>query len=559
MTSIQSGSSPQPGLSRRRFLAWSAAVLAAPTAVGTLAACSPATKSAKKDGPLRVAWKTDIDTLNPLTSVTTEALEVLQLMYDKLLEYDADLKPEPGLATKSEISADGRTITYTLRAGAKWHDGQAVTSDDVVYTFNLIHKNNLSQYAQFLTDLKSVTAAGATTVVASFAGPQAFDPGIVVPILPKHIWSTMTPTAIQKYDNAKPVGSGPYTFGSWKKGQTVTVNRNDKWWGSKPAPASITWQLYSNDDVMAQGLRNGDVDILLQVPPTVYDGLKGAKGVAAISMPSFSFHHIGINVSAAEKSKGNPLLRQKAVRQALSCAVSRNQLVQLALAGHGVPGSVILPAAFGEWQYKPTADEILDNNPAKADALLDAAGFSARGADGVRRSSDGKPLSFRLIAIQDTSVDVRAAQLFQQAAEKVGINLKLTTLDANTLSSTVYNATDPDWDIFVWGWDSAVNDPDYLLGVPLTSQIGSNNDVFYSNPTYDALYSSQSAETDGTKRLDLVHQMQRLYYQDCAYLVMWYQDKLQAYRTTSWTGWKQTPGGTIFNFTRDNYLHVTSA
>jgi peptide/nickel transport system substrate-binding protein len=275
-------------------------------------------------------------------------------------------------------------------------------------------------------------------------------------------------------------------------------------------------------------------------------------------MPSFSFHHIGINVSKNPKSGGNPLLLDKTVRQALSYSLDRSQLVQLALAGHGKPGSVLLPSAFGTWQEQIPQSDQLNADPDKAKALLDAAGYRT-GAGGIRVSPAGKPLSFRLIAIQATDVDVRAAQLFVSAAAAVGIKLTLQTLDETTLGNVVYNADSPNWDLFVWGWDSSTPDPDYLLGVPLTSQIGNNNDVYYSNPAYDSLYDQQATTPDPAARLPLVQQMQRMYYDDSAYLVMWYQSKLQAYRTDTWKGWVQAPGGMVFNFTRSNYLNVTSA
>jgi len=127
------------------------------------------------------------------------------------------------------------------------------------------------------------------------------------------------------------------------------------------------------------------------------------------------------------------------------------------------------------------------------------------------------------------------------------------------MGSTVYNIDAPDWDIFVWGWDSGVNDPSYMLGVPLTSQIGGNNDVFYSNPAYDDLYVQQASELDQAKRIELVKQMQKMFYEDTAYLVAVYQKKLQAYTNAGFAGWTQTPGGMIFNFTRDNYLKVKPA
>jgi peptide/nickel transport system substrate-binding protein len=555
--------------SRRAFLLRSAGTaLAAGSLPAILAACTKAANpggsptpgggggSGSTTGTLRVGWSSEPDTMNPLTSYSTEANEVLQLVYDKLNDYDADLKSVPSLAESTTASDDGTTVTYALRSGVTWHDGEPFTADDVEFTFGLIGGEGLSQYAQWLTDMKDVKATDPATVVVTYAKPQAFDPGLAIPILPKHIWEGKSSAAIQKFANDAPVGTGPFIFGEWKRGQTVSVERNPDFWGTAPAAATVIWVLYQNEDVMAQGLQGSEVDILPEVPPTIWDGLN-AEGVKPLSLPSFSFHHIGINVSTNPDSGGNPLLLDRAVRQALSCALDRDQLVQIALAGHGQPGSVLLPPAMGDFQLKIAPEEQLNANPTKAMELLDQAGY-APGSDGIREK-DGKRLEFRLIAIESTTVDVRAAQLFGNAAEAVGIKLNLSTLDENTLGSTVYNADAPDWDIFVWGWDSGVNDPNYLLGVPLTSQIDGNNDVYYSNPTYDDLYDQQATELDTAARLDLVHQMQQMFYDDCAYLVMWYQDKLQAYRTDTWTGWTETPGGVIFNLTRANYVNATPA
>lgn len=562
MVSMTTGNDEQnsgAGMQRRTFLRSAALIGVAASVPGMLSACSPPTSSTPGGTTtklLKVGWKSDIDTFNPFTTVTTEAIEVLSLIYDNLLHYGLDLKAEPGLATESK--AEGNNITYTLREGVKWHDGTDFSADDVVYTFDLIAKNELGINAQYLKDLKSVTSPDAKTVVLEFSRPQAFDPGLVVPIVPKAVWSAMTPDAISKFANDTPVGTGPFTFGSWAKGQNASVTRNESWWGTKPAAAGVSWTLYTNDDLQAQALKTGEIDIIPQVPPTVFTGLQTAEGITTANLDSFSFHHIGINVSADKNSKGNPLLLDKSVRQALSCALDRNQIVQIAYAGLAKPGSGLLPPSFGDFHYEPSGDEILDNNPEKANQLLDTAGYTKKDSNGIRQSADGKSLSFRIIAISTTTVDVRTAQLFVESAAKVGIKLELTTLDSDTLGSTVYNTDGPDWDIFVWGWDSGVNDPDYLLGVPLSSQIGGNNDIFYADAEYDAMYDKQATELDHAKRVETVLAMQKKFYEDCAYIIPVYLDKLQAYRTASWSGWQEVPGGVIFNFTRDNYLKVTA-
>ncbi len=400
-------------------------------------------------GTLRVGWSSEPDTLNPLTSFSTEANEVLQLVYDKLNDYDADLNIQPSLAESTTASSDGKTVTYALRSGVTWHDGTPFTADDVVFTFALIGDQGLSQYAQWLTDMTDVKATDPSTVEVTFKRPQAFDPGLAIPILPQHLWKGMSSAQIQKFANESPVGTGPFTFTSWKHGQTISVERNPDFWGTPAGASTVIWVLYQNEDVMAQGLEANEVDILPEVPPTIWDGLATGGDVKPISLSGFSFHHIGINVSDSSTSGGNPLLLDRNVRQALSLAVDRNQLVQIALAGHGKPGSVLLPPAMGDFQLQIAADAQLNANADKATQLLDQAGY-APGADGIREKG-GQRLEFRLIAIESTTVDVRAAQLFANAAKDVGIKLNLTTLDENTLGSTVYNADAPDWDIFVCG------------------------------------------------------------------------------------------------------------
>ena len=150
----------------------------------------------------------------------------------------------------------------------------------------------------------------------------------------------------------------------------------------------------------------------------MFGGIQGDTSLKSAVLDSFSFHHIGINVWSDTKSKGNPLLLDKNVRQALGYALDRNQIAQIAYAGQATPGDSILMPTFGDFYWKPTGDAVIDNNPDKANQLLDAAGYTAKDSDGIRQTKDGKPLKFRIIAIDSTSVDVRTAQLFQASALK---------------------------------------------------------------------------------------------------------------------------------------------
>jgi peptide/nickel transport system substrate-binding protein len=543
-------------MDRRSFFRTSAVVALAVGGAAALASCAPETATSTV---LRVGSTTDIDALNPFTLFSTQAYDVMALVYDRLMEYDADFKVKPALATGVETTDGGKTFTYTLRSDVKWQDDKDFTADDVVFTFQMVRDNDYGTYGAYLKELTDVKKVGDNQVQLTYSQPQTLEPGIIMPIAPKHLWEGIAKDDLPDYANEKPVGTGPFKFDSWEKGKVVTVTRNDSWWADKPAAEKITWTKYGSDDIVTQALRSGELDIVPEVPPTIFNGLKGAQDVATTEMDSFSFHMIGFNCAAEPTSKGNPLLRDEVIRQALSCAVSRQQLVELALAGYGQPGVDVVPPAFGDFHYNPPPDAVLDNNPAKAKKLLDDAGYIDRNGDGIREAGDGKPLDFRILAIADTAVDVKAADLFITAAKAVGINLKLSTTDADSMGATVFNTDGPDWDVMVWGWDSGLYDPSYLLSVGITDQIGGNNDTFWSNPRYDELYNQQNATVDHAARVKLVQEMQAIHYASCPYIVMWYQKKLAGTRSNTWAGWHSMNGGMTLNFSRANYLDVKPA
>ena len=228
----------------------------------------------------------------------------------------------------------------------------------------------------------------------------------------------------------------------------------------------------------------------------------------------------------------------------------------IASGAHGMVLPLSASHAHSLANLRKTPDAVLDDDPEKAKRLLDAAGCTAADGGGTRKSKDGAPLRFRIMAIADTAVDVKAAELFVTAAKDVGIELDLSTTDADTMGAAVFNAEAPDWDIMVWGWDSSFYDPSYLLGIPTKDQIGGNNDTFWVDPRYDELYAQQSTTLDRSARVKLVQEMQAIHYAACPYIVMWYQKKLSGVRTTTWTGWQPITGGMILNFPRVNYLDV---
>lgn len=523
-------------------------------AVAMLTGCGQASGTSGAN-ILRVGWTSEPDILNPLTSYSTESMQVTNLIYETLLAYDTNLEPYPALAESYEYSEDGLTATYHLRQGVKWQDGVDFTAKDVVTSFRLVMDYEIGPAAQFAAAVDSVTAPDDYTVEIKYKEKQAFNIALALQILPDHIWGEMSADDVEMFANESPVGTGPMKFVEWQEGSTLTLARNETYHGDPAGPDQIIFIEYGNEDVLAQALKAGEVDIITEVSPTVWEGLASAEGVNAVSLDSFSFHMIGINSYDSEKSGGNPMLRDVTVRQALNYAVDRNQLVEIALAGHGNPGDTIIPLGMGDWHYTVPESEQMNGNPEKAKELLDAAGYVDTDGDGIREK-DGQKMEFRLYAIESTTVDVRAAQIFRDACAAIGVSMVLTTMDENTMGDAIFDPETADYDLFVWGWDTNFLDPGDLLSIALTNQFGNNNDSYYSNPEYDALYVQQGQELDQAARQSIVHEMQKIFYRDGSYIVMWFQDKLQAYRTDNWTGFVECPGGIIYNVTYDNYVKI---
>lgn len=503
---------------------------------------------------LKVGWTSEPDTLNPLTSYSTESMQIDNLVYEPLLAYDTNLEESPRLAKDYKYSEDGLVATYHLQEGVKWHDGEDFNADDVVFTFNMIKEYEIGPAAVYIDSFDEAVKIDDYTVELRFSDKQAFNIAMIAVILPEHIWGGMSLEDIELFADDEPIGTGPMKFVAWEQGSSITLTKNEEYYGNEPGADNIIFVEYGNEDVMAQGLQSGEIDVVTELSPTVWESLEDAENINAVSLPSMSFHEIGINVSESPNSKGNPMLLDLSVRQALNYAADRENIVETALAGHGKPGDTIVPPALGDWHYDVPDSEKMNGNIDKANEILDAAGYVDTNGDGIREK-DGQDMSFRLYAIESTTVDVRAAELFRDSAKKAGIEITITTMDENTMGDTLLDADTADFDLFVWGWDVDNLDPANLPSYFVSD--GEDNDVHYVSDEFDALMLAQQCDMDEASRMEKIHEMQKMFYDNGAYIVLWYQDKLQAYRTDTFEGWQEAPGGLVYNVTYDNYTGVT--
>lgn len=503
---------------------------------------------------LRVGWTSEPDNLNPLTSYSTESMQITGLVYEPLLAYDTELNESPRLCESYEYDDSGLVATYKLKQGVKWHDGEDFTADDVVCSFNMVKEYEVGPAAVYMDTFDKAVKVDDYTVELHFTEKQAFNIALIQLILPEHLWGDKDLEAIELDANSEPIGTGPMKFTEWKEGSTLTLTKNPDYYGEPAGADNIVFVEYGNEDVMAQGLQSGEIDIVTELSPTVWESLEGTENVKATSITSMSFHEIGINSYESKNSKGNPMLRDLTVRQALNYCADRENIVEVALSGHGTPGDTIVPPALGDWHYDVPEASKMNGDIEKAKSMLEAAGYVDSDGDGIREK-DGEKMSFRLFVIESTTVDVRAAELFRDSAKKAGIEITITTMDENTLGDTLLDPDNADFDLFVWGWDADNLDPANLPSYFVSG--GSDNDCYYANDEFDSLMVAQQGDMNESSRKNKIHQMQKMFYENGSYIVLWYQDKLQAYRTDTFEGWTETPGGIIFNVTYDNYTKAT--
>lgn len=493
------------------------------------------------------------DTLNPLSSYMQVTYEFFLLIYDPLVRLDEHYEPVPALAKEWSVSDDQLTWTFQLQEGVTWHDGEPFTSADVKFTYDLMNETGLGyMYNSYLTGIADIQCSDEYTVVITTDAPKANMLMNTTPILPEHIFSTVAVEELETWPNEAPVGTGPYRYDSTGD-NFVKIVKNADYFGQLPQLDEIIYVDYENMDAMAQALLLGEIDGATNLNAAQMQQLEEDPNVQVISGVELGFMQIGFNCWADPASGGNPLLKEKTIRQAIELAIDKQKIVDMAYGGQGTVGTTMInPRNY--YHYEPTAEELRDYAPTEAEALLEAAGYVDRDGDGVRESADGEPLEFEFITIADNLEEVKTGQMVSADCAKIGIKLNNVTMDSGALYDSIVAG---EYDMFIWGWGADV-DPTVIMGLLTTDQIGGNNEPFFSNARYDELFIAQQAEMDVEKRLAMVQEMQQIVYEEVPYLIMVYSNNIQAIRKDRWTGFQQIPedGTYFFNLTYLNYLNI---
>ncbi|MEU0569054.1 ABC transporter substrate-binding protein [Nonomuraea sp. NPDC005983] len=489
---------------------------------------------------VRVGATQAVDSMNPFSAVRLVSTSIHRWMYGYLTVPDPKtLQPSPDLAESWTTSPDGLTWTFKIR-NAKWSDGQPITAEDAAWTFNKIMTDDAAKTANgpSVENFSSVTANGQDLVIKTKA-PQASMLDNPIPIMPKHVWEKVTDLAKYDADVYPAVSSGPYIAVEHKKDQYVKLKANPDYWRGRPKIDELQVIFYDNPAASIVGLKKGEIDLIGRLYPPDFEALKGAPNVVQWNQQGRRAAYLQINHGATTTDNkpigdGHPALKDPKVRQALHFAIDKQKLVDEVQGGLAKPadGSII-PPMYKDFFWEATGEEKVTYDPAKANKILDDAGYK-KGADGVRTMPDGKKkLEFRFAIHTDTPVEDKLAEYLTGFFKEIGITLTTQKLDSSKF--TEQTGVTALFDIAISGW-SVNPDPEEILAThlcsrrPTPSGEGGGTESFYCDPTFEKLYQEQLKELDRPKRAEIIKKMEERLYTDAPVIAIYYPNDLEGYR-----------------------------
>ena len=504
----------------------------------------------KKPAVLNLTVDADAKDLNPLVQNDQPSQIVDGLIFAGLTQSDRAGNMVADLAGNWEMSDGGRTFTFHLRKGLKFHDGRPLTADDVVFTWDAAKAPDSlfvvkDQYAKY-----TAKKLDDTTVQISMKDPNpAFLIDASLPILPQHILGSVPVGDWQKNDfNRKPIGAGPFKFDSWQTGQSITLKAFDDYYAGRPKIDTVVWKVITDRTAAVNALLAGDVDIADLTPDTIAQ-VKNNDNYTVFRTPALSYMYIGFNLGQ-RKGKEVPFFKDQRVRQAWAYAIDKQAVIKAAVGNNGQP--IEAPFAPVSWAYSQNIKGY-EYNPDKAKALLDAAGWKA-GPDGIR-VKDGVRFDIKLPVRAGQDDRIRAAQTIAAYLEKVGIKVTVTPEDFKSVMLKRLYPPGFDYDVLFMGWALSLN-PD-VFQLFHSSQIpyvnakgdvqGGSNYVQYKNPDVDQLISRSQKEMDQAQRKEIFNRIGEIIANDQPYYFLW-----SPIDNTAVSKAVQGPQPTPFNF----YYHV---
>lgn len=453
-----------------------------------------------KGGEITVGIAQDLDdSLDPHQTVAAGTREVLFNIFEGLVKPNSDGEMIPAVAEKYTLSEDGTTYTFTLREGVKFHNGQTVTAEDVVYSINrcaAVPEGQEKPLVAAFSAVKSVEALDEKTVAVTIAQRDLE--------FISYMTAAIIPADYENQDTA-PVGTGPFRFVSRTPQQDFVMERFEDYWGAPAWLDKVTYKICENADALVMNLNGGSIDLCAHLTSAQASQLNQSFQVLEGTMNLVQ----AIYLNNQAKPFDNQL-----VRQALCYAIDRQGIMDMVADGHGTAvGSSIYPA-FTKY-FLPELVDKYPHDVAKAKELQAQAGYP-----------DGFDMTISVPNNYQPHMDT--AEVVAEQLREAGINVTIQPVEWSTWLDTIYNGRQ--FQATVVGVDAANMTARAMLE-RFTSDYGKNF-INYNNPAYDALFQQAINAQDEATQTDLYKQMETMladtaanvYIQDLCDLVAMRQD-----------------------------------
>jgi len=518
-----------------------------------LAACSrpeaARESAAAKTGPaygdtLVEATIGDISGLIPNITSDSPSHEIGGLIYSGLIRTDKNLRVEGELAEGWDVSADELTLTFHLRRGVKWQDGEPVTARDVDFTYRyMADPKTPTAYGEPFRQIRKAEVVDPYTYRVTYEKPYA--PALLswgTWILPSHILEAAWKAGVDlrtTRQNRFPIGSGPYLFKEWKTGEKVVLESYHDYWEGRPYINRVVYRIIPDQSTIFLELKARNIDLAGLTPiqyqrQTDYPAFR--KAFNRFRYLSNSYAYLGFNLR-------DPRFQDKRVRQAFAHAIDRQEIVDGVLLGLGQPA--VGPYKPGTWWYKPDV-KTYPFDPARAKALLAEAGWKDTTADGIL-VRDGKPFSFTIMTNQGNAVRQQTAEIIQRRLRAIGVDVKIHIVEWAAFINTFIRKRNFEAILLGWGlgldpdqyeiWHSSMTGPDEL------------NHISYNNPRVDALLEAGRRTFDEAKRMSIYAEFQDLLAEEQPVVFLYVPDALPVVSARI-NGIEPAPAGITYNFTR---------
>ncbi len=447
------------------------------------------------------------------------------LIYERIARYNFDIQQlEPALVETWEPAGDVETdeVRLTVRENVLWHDGQPFTAEDILFTFNyieLLDVNTLvrDKYDRYIADV-SIDPDNDRVVVVTLKEPVS-NPVLVLQffwILPRHCFDER----MQASDNCNlseaPIGTGPFRLVRKRRDGNIIVQAFDQYWGKQAGIRDVMMEVFNEQFMITRRALGGNLNLIIDTDPAEIQEIQSSREFAIEQYPAFSFYGIAHN-------QKNELLALKGVREAITYAIDREEMLEAWYSGRGkLLGGPIVP----DHPYFNPEVQPVEYNPVRARQILDGLDIIDRNRDGIRETPEGEVLEFELVyevpkaGVSPTTQNV--VQSIRDYLSNIGISVTSRDLDKDSFTERVYK--NRDFDMAHMRWEFT---PTYDIS-PLFSSDGIYENGFnitqYSSETVDGLFTQFLEAKDNDARRLTMHSVHEILAEDQPYTFLYTVD-----------------------------------